>query len=184
MPANPKVTREMIVGAAVQILRKQGWEAISARTVARQLGCSTQPVMYNFASIDALIEAVGNAADEYHTRYLQAPGSGSPMLALGLNYIRFAHEEPQLFRFLFQSNRFSGADIVSLVTDPANTGLLEMVSNAAGISREEAAGLFRRMFILAHGYASLFANNAMEYNEEICARDLKECFGAAFPIGE
>ena len=37
------------------------------------------------------------------------------MLGIGLNYIRFAMEEPHLFRFLFQSNFFTGTTLLEMI---------------------------------------------------------------------
>ena len=52
MPAKAKVTKEMIVDAAFAIAREAGAENINARTVSERLHCSTQPVMYNFATME------------------------------------------------------------------------------------------------------------------------------------
>ena len=105
MPPKAKNTREMVVDAAFAIAREQGAENINARTVSQRLGCSTQPVMYHFSTIEELKRAVYEKTDWYHTEYLmniQKPQDGV-MLGIGMNYIRFAIKEPNLFRFLFQS---------------------------------------------------------------------------------
>ena len=104
MAPKTKVTRDMIVEAAVEVARKKGADSINARTVAEQLHCSTQPVMYHFATIDSLKRAAYAKADHMHTSFLMnvAPEQ-DPILSIGLIYIRFAVDEPQLFRFLFQS---------------------------------------------------------------------------------
>lgn len=180
MPPKVRVTKEMILEAAFQLVRDEGAEGLNARSVAQRLNCSTQPVMYNFTTVEQLRQAVYAKADEYHSRYLLQTDGENPMLAIGRNYIRFAVREPQLFRFLFQSNQFKGMDLSAMIRDPAVRPLLEMVAGAAGISMEDAQGLFRRMFIMAHGYASLLANNAMEYDEEQCAADLAAVFRDAF----
>ena len=54
MPAKAKVTKEMIVDAAFAIAREAGVENINARTVSERLHCSTQPVMYHFATMEEL----------------------------------------------------------------------------------------------------------------------------------
>ena len=54
MPAKAKVTKEMIVDAAFAIAREAGVENINARTVSKRLRCSTQPVMYHFATMEEL----------------------------------------------------------------------------------------------------------------------------------
>ena len=70
MPAKAKVTREMIVDAAFAVARETGAETISARTVSERLHCSTQPVMYHFATIEELKRTVYAKADQYHSDYL------------------------------------------------------------------------------------------------------------------
>ena len=66
MPPKSKVTREMILDAAITVVRREGFEQINARTVARELHCSTQPVMYQFATIDSLKRAVYKRVDQLH----------------------------------------------------------------------------------------------------------------------
>ena len=104
MPAKAKVTKEMIIDAAFAIARETGVENITARTVSQRLKCSTQPILYHFSTIDELKRTVYAKADSYHSEYLmdlKSPQKGV-MLGIGMNYIRFAIEEPNLFRFLFQ----------------------------------------------------------------------------------
>lgn len=105
MPPRAKITKDMVVDAAFEIARTEGAEQINARTVSQKLGCSTQPVMYHFATIEDLKRAAYEKTDQFHTGYLMNVGEQSDGLLLGIgrNYIRFAIEEPNLFRFLFQS---------------------------------------------------------------------------------
>ena len=105
MPRNPTTTKEDIIEGAFQLIREQGHEALTVRNLASFLGCSTQPVMYQFPSMDALRDLTYQRADAFHSAYILA---AEDLLGIGLRYIRFAGEEPQLFRFLFQSGRFSG----------------------------------------------------------------------------
>ena len=59
-----KITREEIVNAAVDLVRKAGEQAINARMVAAMLNCSTQPIFSNFATREELRLAVGAAAND------------------------------------------------------------------------------------------------------------------------
>ena len=104
MPPKIRVTEDRIINAAVEVARQSGFEKINARTVSEQLHCSTQPVMYHFSTIDNLKKAAYRRVDQLHTQYmLNTPPGQDPILSIGMNYIRFAVEEPRLFRFLFQS---------------------------------------------------------------------------------
>lgn len=84
MPAKVKVTKEMILDAAFAVARETGAENINARTVSERLHCSTQPVMYHFATIEELKRTVYAKADQYHSDYLMRIKSRRRALRLEL----------------------------------------------------------------------------------------------------
>ena len=62
MPPKPKFTREEIVAAAFAVVSKQGADALTAREVAKELGCSTRPIFTVFKDMDELKEEVRQLA--------------------------------------------------------------------------------------------------------------------------
>lgn len=180
MPPKAKITKEMILDAAVGIVKEQGHEMINARTVAEKLGCSTQPVLYHFKTIEEIREAAYEIVDGYHGSYIMPKGGRDidPLLELGLNYIRFAHEEKNFFRFLFQTDSFAGLNTNDLMSNEALAEILKLVSAESGSSMEAAKEIFFSLFVTAHGIASLLANNSMEYEEEHFRHVLENCFNA------
>ncbi|MCI8537600.1 MAG: TetR/AcrR family transcriptional regulator [Oscillospiraceae bacterium] len=187
MPPQPKITKSMVADAAFAIARTEGWQQINARSVSQRLGCSTQPVMYHFSTMEELRRAVYQKADEFHSTYLMkdCERNPSPMLEIGLRYIRFAANEPHLFQFLFQSNAFSGKSLIDLVNAAELKPLLEVLQQTAGGGGEEARQIFFHLFLTVHGYASLLANHAMAYEEANAAKLLKQTFtGAVYALKE
>ena len=91
-----------------------------------------------------------------------------------MRYIRFAEEEPQLFRFLFQSGRFSGFSLGDLIRAPEAASVLAAVSSEEGLTAEKAAACFEPLVAVVHGYASLIANNAMKYDPDAVRRALNK----------
>ena len=181
MPARIKVTKEMIVDAAFAVARETGAENINARTVSERLNCSTQPVMYHFATMEALKRAVYAKADRYHSEYLmnlKSPQNG-PALGIGSNYIRFAIEEPHLFRFLFQSDFFDGTTLLELVDAEELAPVLSAMREALGIGMEQTKKVFLTVFLFAHGYASLIANNSLKCDEELINSQLEQAYRGA-----
>ena len=173
MPPKVKVTREMVAEAAFELVRTSGHEALNTRTIAERLGCSTQPVLYSFRTVDEIRSAAYEIADGFHTSFIMPKGTEEdPMLALGLNYVRFGYEEKNLFRFLFQTDKFGGMDVDALLSDPNLSGILEV---------REA---FLSFFCAAHGLASLLANNSMEYDEEQCRKMLENVFYGMLASGK
>ena len=171
MAPRPKVTREMIMDAAVAVIRSSGVEAVNARTVAGRLGCSTQPVLYHFSSMEELKRAVYAHADRLHTDY--------PLLEIGLNYIRFAIEEPGLFRFLFQSGYARETSLTEMIDSPELTPVLSAMGEGLGMDGERTKKVFLTAALFAHGYASLIANNNLRFDEDTVAADLDRAFTGA-----
>ena len=176
MPPKAKITRDMIVDAAFAIAREQGIASVNARTVSEALGCSTQPVMYHFQRMEELRQAVYRKADAYHSEYIMTCEGEHRLLTTGVRYIRFARQEPHLFRLLFQTGEFAGKSIPELTGAEAAGPMNEAVYQAAGVSPEQARSIFRVLFLFIHGYASLYANNTLVYDEAVIAADLRRVY--------
>ena len=180
---SPKIvtTRDGIAQAAFEIVRMEGHEALTVRRIARHLGCSTQPVLYHFQSIDEIRQAAYGLAEEFRTRYITELHGDypHPMLEVGMRYLRFEHDEAHLFRFLFQTNVFSGRDLLALNDDEKLAPVIDVLQQAAGLEREQAKLVFTSLAVMAHGYASFMANNAMPFNEELAKQLLINAFVGA-----
>ncbi len=185
MPPKTKVTAEMIVDAAVEVVRQSGFERINARTVSGQLHCSTQPVMYHFSTIDSLKRAAYRKADRLHAEYMMnTPPGQDPILGIGLNYVRFAVEEPQLFRFLFQSGYAEEKSLLEMVDSEELVPVLETMLEGAGLSMRKIRNVFITVALFAHGYASIIANNHLEYDEKLIAEHLERAWNGAVLAAE
>ena len=121
-----------------------------------------------FPNLDMLRDLAYQKADAFHSEYILTAGD---LLEIGMRYIRFAEEEPQLFRFLFQSGRFSGF-LEDLIKSPESAALLTVVSTEEGLATEDAALFFEPLAALVHGYASLIANNGMKYDPDAIRKSL------------
>lgn len=181
MPPKPKITKSMVVDAAFSIARTQGAEQLNVRTVSKELGCSTQPVMYHFSTMGELRKAVYERADSFHTNYLTGSRENTSvsMLDIGLRYIRFAATEQHLFRFLFQSSAFSGKSMMDLMEAEELEPILAILQQESGTGREEAKDIFCSLFLVVHGCASLLANHAMKYDENAIASLLNRAYAGA-----
>ena len=180
MPPKTRVTEKTILDAAVEVARQSGFEKINARTVSGQLHCSTQPVMYHFSTIDRLKKAAYKRVDHLHSEYMinTLPGQ-DPILGIGLNYIRFAVEEPQLFRFLFQSGYAEENNLLEMVDSEELVPVLAAMREGAGLSMEKTRQVFITVALFAHGYASIIANNHLEFDEKLIAEHLERTWNGA-----
>lgn len=178
MPPKAKITKDMIINAGFNIVRQEGQESLNVRRTAAELNCSTQPIMYHYKTVDELKADIYTAADNFHSEYIMRPdnNAANPMLSIGLNYIRFANEEKFLFRFLFQSDKFRNMGLSELLKGEEMSFLIEPLARQTGLDHDQARKVFEALFICAHGFASMLANNSMEYNEEHCEEVLTNTF--------
>lgn len=181
-----KITREMVIDAAFEVTRTEGAENVNARTVSQKLGCSTQPVMYHFTKIEDMKKAVYAKLDRFHTEYLmeiENPQEGI-LLGIGLNYIRFAIKEPHLFRFLFQSGYAVENSLPEMVDSEELVPVLLAMQEAMGKSMEQTKEIFLTLALCVHGYASMIANNSLEYDEQVVASHLERVYRGAVLAAE
>ena len=187
MPAIAKVTKEMIIDAAFEIAKEMGAENINARTVSQKLGCSTQPVLYHFKTIEDVRIAAHKKASEFHSNYVTNI-SGKyerPMLEVGMRHIQLAIEEKNIFRFLFHSNYNTDVSLFDWLTGENFDSLFPILKKQAKVDEQQAYIIFSQIFLVTHGIASLLANNAMVYDEAYCINTLSNAyFGIMYMIKE
>ncbi len=179
MPPKAKITKEMIIEAAFEIVRENGIENVNVRNIAKRLNCSTQPVMYHFAAIEELKQVLYKEADRFQTEYLMNIKSEEIMLEIGLNYIRFAVDEPMLFRFLFQSGYAVSNSMLELADNEEAAPLVALMQQAMELDEKSTKEVFVTLALFAHGYASIIANTPMEFDEKTAAEQLERVYNGA-----
>ncbi len=104
--------RRALIGAATELARDGGPDAVVLRQVTRQVGVSANAAYRHFADRDALLEAVVLAGLTEMAAMMEAElaavRAGHPqrrararLRAVGTGYVRFAIAEPGLFRATF-----------------------------------------------------------------------------------
>lgn len=99
-----------LVEAARRILETDGPAALSLRAVAREAGVSPAAPYHHFKDKSELLEAVAHegwvALDVALTAArAKAPDSQERMTGLGVAYIRFARDNPALYRVMYDCSR-------------------------------------------------------------------------------
>ena len=101
MPPRPRFSPDRISGAALDLVRAHGVEALTARNLAAALGCSTGPLFTHFSTMDELLQAVLDRAMAEFVDRASEPAHADPVLAAGLGWLGFAADEPRLYEALF-----------------------------------------------------------------------------------
>ena len=101
------------------------------------------------------------------------------LLEIGLNYIRFAIEEPHLFRFLFQSGFAVENSLLEMIDSTELLPVLSAMREEMNLNMEQTKDIFITLALFVHGYASILVNNALEYDEGLIKKHLEKAYKGA-----
>ena len=167
MAPKNKYTKDEMIAAAVNVVRKKGIGGLTAKTMAEELGTSTQPVFTYFSSMDELKGEVRVSAERIYSEYaLKGLGEKVPFFGFGVQYIKFAKEEPELYRLIFLTptpDGKNGALEAMRHSCGEVSGRLERIYN---ISREQAERYFRDMWLVVHSIATLSVTGGCPYSDD------------------
>lgn len=170
MPPSVRFSREAVLNAAYQLIRREGPSALNARAVARELGGSTQPIFRLFTNMDELRYAVIELAlqtwkDSLHVR-LQ--NSAFPYLTIGMSYLLFARDEPELFKLLFMRDRVSDGSC----TEYNLSWGIPLIEDTVKVDVETAGKLYQRNWLFCHGLAVSIATKYLPCINECTMRTM------------
>ena len=167
MAPKNKYTREEMVEAAVRVVCKKGIDALTAKALAGELGVSTQPVFTCFHTIEEAKREVSISAQRVYDSYVEAGlRMKVPFLGVGMQYIRFAKEEPQLYRLLFLTTNEEGNSSVMDALHHSQELIRESLQQTYHIDAEAADRYFRDMWLVVHSLATLVVTGGCPYSEE------------------
>lgn len=177
MPAVRKVSKEQIIDAAVDVLRDDGFSAINVRSVAKKLGCSTQPIYFSFRNMEELKAALTERAIQMHTQRVRDSlriheGNDSRYSSYGMGFVKFAAEEKQLFRWLY----LEGEQLGPYQNDVLTSEVISVITEEFGYEEDVARRFHQDMVYFTYGLAILANTDHLHLTEA----ELREAFRREF----
>ncbi len=165
MSAKRLITKTQIIQAAFNLAKRRGMSAVNARSVSRELKCSTRPIYLVFKGMAELKQAVAEEIEKTFQGYLEseaASGKYPEYKAYGMAYIRFAREEKQLFGYMFMRNRESyekddGSDFDKVLT---------ALRNSTGLVKSMTERFHAECWVFVHGIATMLATSYLDLDDE------------------
>lgn len=179
MPPTVRFTRDAVLHAACQLMRREGIEALNARAIAKELGGSTQPIFRLFTNMEDLHREL----ILYVARQFQAHAeadmaqSDSPYIQLCTTYLLYGRDEPELFKLLFMRDRVSEGQY----SDQTNLDLVfNIIKKETPLDDETALRFFERTWLFIHGLAVCIATKYIPCQDErYLISMVKEAYNAA-----
>ena len=164
--------RTALVEAGLKLIEERTADEVGVREAARAVGVSATAVYRHFPDKAAFLGALANeglarlAADQRSA--FEAAGGGAPgFSATGRAYVRFALDNPGLFRLIFSSAAKSNPSNWSRHDDDAMRMLLQNAERLAARERgpDEARLFALRSWALVHGLALLILDGQVAADE-------------------
>lgn len=179
MPPTVRFTRDAVLHAACQLMRREGMEALNARAIAKELSGSTQPIFRLFTNMEDLHREL----ILYVARQFQAHAeadmaqSDSPYIQLCTTYLLYGRDEPELFKLLFMRDRVSEGQY----SDQTNFDLVfNIIKKETPLDDETALRFFERTWLFIHGLAVCIATKYIPCQDErYLISMVKEAYNAA-----
>ena len=164
MAPKNKFTKEEMAAAALRVVRAKGIDCLTAKTIAEELGTSTRPIFTGFGSMEEVRQEVYAAAVRVYDGYTGAGlKEDIPFLGVGTSYIRFAREEPELYRLLFLSRMPEYSAMRSM--EHLQTLVRPTLMSIYHITAEEADVYFRDLWLVVHGLSTLIVTGDCPYSD-------------------
>ena len=149
------ITKEKILGAALNIVRKNGPEALTARSLSTALGCGANALFTSFGSIQGIRDAVKAEARRLYNERVRAGFSlNPPFKGFGMAFLWFAVDEPQLFSLIMDASTPTSSfkDYIDTFVG-FKEECLAAIGTSFGLHSNDAEQLYYQMILVALGLA-------------------------------
>lgn len=180
MPPKAKFSKEEMIEAALNIVRTDGFDALTSRELGTRLGSSARPIFTVFQNMDEVQQAVIESAktlykEEYVKKGLK---SEHPFKGVGTQYILFSVNEPKLFQLLFMTEHAQIPDLSGVLPliEESYQEILLSIQEDYGINELLAERLYRHLWIYTHGIATLCATKMCRFTDIEISSMITEVF--------
>ena len=170
MPSSPKIKKEDMLQAALEIIIQDGYAALNIKAVAKKLECSTAPISWQFGGMDGLRQELIPFAEQYveDTYYSLNENEFATFEQRGKGIIDLALEKPYLFRFLYMGERRPHL-ITGFELQPDDSGginVYKKIADMLEITVKQAMDFAMTMIVYTQGIGTLIASGIVKDTKE------------------
>lgn len=170
MGRKTQITKQIILGTALDMLLRDGYAAIQIKSLAAEIGCSTQPIVWHFENMQGFRQAfleycIAYAKEQFTVRDASLDETLSETAH---RYIAIACRMPHLFRFVFVDNKDAckNSDIVQSLQLDNTKRIVDLLCREKGLTQAQASAFLMNYEFYVHGIASYTASGFCDYSEE------------------
>jgi len=169
MARKTTISKEVILEAALKMLIRDGYASVNVKTLASEIGCSTQPIVWHFENMGGLRQALS----EYAMVYAEKKAASSYENKLesfefpGRAYVKMALKEPNLFKFLYLGeNPVGKPHNLKDIGGAKNKEMIARIAEQTGLNEDQVIRFVRNTIIYSHGIATMLATGVLKGTEK------------------
>ncbi len=168
MARKTTISKEIILDSALKMLIRDGYSSINIKTLAAEIGCSTQPIVWHFENMESFRKALALYALEYSKPKRKPKDAIKQFENLGKAFIKMAVREPNLFCFLYldisPNVKPYKLNDFSLRIDEDN--MISRIAEQTGLSEVKTASCIQNTIVYSHGLATMIATGILKISEK------------------
>lgn len=186
MPTKIRISKDMILNAAFEIVRQEGTEKLSNRELANKLKCSIRPIYYQFENVEQMKKELYIKIEQYFYKFiLDNMIEGIPQYKqVGINYIKFAKKEKKLFQTLFMCDTGLTPDTFVTKAGHDYEEIEKLIRISTNLNDDDIMKFHTKMWIFCHGIATLVANDTIKLTDSQIQELLSDEFQALMLLEE
>lgn len=186
MSTKIKISKDMILDAAFDIVRKDGMEKLSNRELANRLKCSIRPIYYQFENVQQMQKELYAKIEHYFYKFIldNMVEEIPKYKQVGINYIKFAQKEKRLFQILFMSDIGLTPDAFVSKAGEDYEEVEKLIKISTNIRDEDIKEFHTKMWFFCHGIATLVASDTIKLTDKQIQDLLSYEFQALMLLGE
>lgn len=184
-----RIPKDQILDAALKMLIRDGYDSINIKTLAKELGCSTQPISWHFGSMPNLRKELTEAAFQYADKKMIPPPDDVVAIdrfrEMGNRYIDLAYDEPNLARFLTEAHEGHtfAEQFIEILDRSMDETMSRQIADVLSVSVDQAEHLIQTLMLYVQGLVTMILSDRAQIESKEVAYEMIQRVGRNYMIG-
>ena len=173
------IYKDEILKTALQMTRENGFDCVNARSVAKRMGYSVQPIYSYFKNMETLRQEVYGAAMQAYNEFIYSRVESERILeSMAKANVAFAKYETNRFKLLF-FRKLNGLNSFNDIYEwMGNKQATRQLAQKLSLSEEKIKDVYIMLIVFTHGVATMIATGGANISDEESAAILEKAYRA------
>lgn len=166
MGRNTRISKESILQAGLDLIIRDGYDAVNIKNLAGRLGCSTQPIMWQFGDMDEFRTQLAKFCAQYLNAKIHTD-CNSAILSfgqVGLAWLDAAIDTPKLVAYMlsaeFTARAGSGGGLQTILGGKTDSAIAEEICSQLHCGADEVEKLMLTLEMFTMGTVAMIVAGA------------------------